>query len=159
MTVTANGASPSSETYPLPAGTSTRAKPFWTGDAVKGFKYGDPNGENGPVKSGRLKLRNGVFQIKVVVDGKLGPVDVVPPDPGTDGCAVFTILGGDSYSVQFASGHVTNKGTMLFKVAKPTAQGFCVHDYHDHHDQLHDDDHDRVPGHSAAGKRAPALSR
>jgi len=127
VTITANGAMPSGETYPLPAGTSpTNQKPFWTGDPLKGFKYRDSRGENGPVRVAQIKLRKGVFQIKVVVDGKLGPVAVVPPSPGSDGCALLTIIGGDSYSVQFADGELTNDGAVLFKVVKPTGEGSCV---------------------------------
>ena len=73
VTITANGTTPSSQTYALPAGTApARQKPFWTGDAVKGFKYSDAKGENGPVKSAQIKLKGGVFQIKVAIDGKLG---------------------------------------------------------------------------------------
>ena len=43
LTVRANGSTPSSQTFSLPVGTSpTTGKPFWSGDAVKGFKYKDP---------------------------------------------------------------------------------------------------------------------
>jgi acetyl esterase/lipase len=127
VTIAVNGAAPSEETYPLPAGTSaTNLKPFWSGDAVTGFKYHDADGENGPVKSAVIALRKGVFRIKVVVDGKRGPVAVVPPNPGSDGCVLLTLVGGDSYSVQFASGRVKNKGAVLFKVAKPSGEGSCL---------------------------------
>ena len=127
VTVTANGGTPSSETYDLPAATSpTTGKAFWTGDAVKGFKYSDAKGEAGPVRSALIKVVGGVFQIKVVVSGKLGPVAVVPPNPGSDGCALVTINGGDSYSVQFADGKLTNNAAVLFKVAKPTSEGSCL---------------------------------
>src|SRR6185503_18631219 len=68
VTVTANGANPTDETYPLPAGTSpTTSKLFWTGDAIKGFSYKDPKGENGSVKSAQIKKKGGAFQIKVAV--------------------------------------------------------------------------------------------
>ncbi len=127
VTISANGATPTGETYRLPTGASpSTLKPFWTGDPVRGFKYGDPKGENGPVRSAQIKSKGGVFQIKVGVDGKLGPVTVVPANPGSDGCVLFAISGGDSYSVQFASGQVTNRGAVLFKVAKPTSEGSCV---------------------------------
>jgi acetyl esterase/lipase len=127
VAITANGATPSSETYPLPTGTSpSRQRPFWTGDAVKGFKYRDAKGENGPVSRAQIKIRKGVFQIKVVVDGNLAPVAIVPPNPGSDGCALFTIVGGDSYSVQFADGALTNEGATLFKVVEPASEGSCV---------------------------------
>jgi acetyl esterase/lipase len=126
VTITANGSSTSEETYTLSAGASAAGKPFWTGDAVKGFKYSDSKGENGPVKRAQMKLKSGVFQIKVSLDGKIGTIAVVPPFPGTDGCVLLTILGGDSYSVQFASGQVTNHGGTLFKVVKPTIEGSCL---------------------------------
>jgi hypothetical protein len=127
VTITANGASPSEETYGLPTGLSaSNQKPFWSGDPVKGFKYRDSKGENGPVKTAQLKLKGGVFQIKVVVDGKLGTVGVAPPHPGSDGCALLTIGNGDSYSVAFTTGQVTNDGAVLFKVVKPTAEGSCI---------------------------------
>ena len=127
VTITVDGAMPSVETYAMPAGTSvTTLRPFWSGDPVNGFKYKDADGENGPVKRAQIKLKSGVFQIKVAVDGKLGPITVVPPNPGSDGCALVTIIGGDSYSVQFADGDVTNDGAALFKVARPTGEGSCV---------------------------------
>lgn len=127
VTITASGGTPSAETYPLPTGTSpTTLEPFWTGDLTKGFKYRDSKGDNGPVKRALLKLKNGTFQLKVAIDGKLGPIAVTPPDPGTDACVLFAIVGGDSYSVAFATGQLTNKGPLLFKVAKPTAERSCV---------------------------------
>jgi acetyl esterase/lipase len=126
-TITVNGATPGVETYALPAGTSaTNLKPFWTGDPVKGFKYRDATGENGPVRRAQIKVKGGVFQIKVRIDGKLGPVAIVPPNPGSDGCVLFTIAGGDSYSVRFAGGQVVNDGAALFKVAQPAGEGSCV---------------------------------
>ncbi len=129
VTISVNGASQSTGTYPLPAGTSPRtSKAFWTGDPASGFTYSDPKGDNGPVKRAQLKLRGGVFLIKVALDGRLAAIGVVPPNPGSDGCVLLTIAGGDSYSVQFPSGQVqvTNRGAALFKVAKPTAEGSCV---------------------------------
>src|SRR5258705_10108776 len=116
-TISADGGPPPSETYAWPAGASpSTLRPFWSGDPAKGFKYKDPKGENGPVKSAQLKLKGGVFQIKITVDGKLGPVAVVPPNPGTGGCVLLTIVGGDSYSVQFLGGDQTSDGAVLFKV-------------------------------------------
>ncbi len=127
VTITGNGGMPSSQTFTLPAGLSaTKLKPFWTGDAVKGFKYRDSKGENGPVKSAQVRLKGGTFQIKIVIDGKGGTVDVVPPNPGSAGCAFLAIAGGDGYGVQFATGQVINKGASLFKVTKPTAEGSCA---------------------------------
>ena len=83
LTVTANGGSSSSQTYPLLAGTSPiTGKPFWSGDAIKGFKYKDPKGENGPVKRAQIqKSSGGTFVLKAMVDGKLGSITGAPPGP------------------------------------------------------------------------------
>jgi hypothetical protein len=128
LTITANGASSSSETYTLTGGTSpTTGKPFWTGDAASGFSYKDSKGENGPVKKARIvKTSSGQFQISAVLTSKVASIAVVPPNDGDNGCALLTLGGGDSYSVRFADGKVTNKGTQLFKVKKPTTQGSCA---------------------------------
>src|SRR5262249_12726243 len=70
VTVTANGGTPSGETFVLPAGASpTTSRPFWTGDGVTGFRYSDAKGEMGPVKSAQIRLTGGTFHIKVAVAG------------------------------------------------------------------------------------------
>ena len=127
VVISANGGTSTEQTFTLPAGLNpATSKPFWSGDPIKGYKYSDPRGSAGPLKSAQIKLKNGVFQLKLDVDGKLGPVIVVPPAPGVDACVLLTIGGGDSYSVQFASGDVSSDGAVFFKVNKPTAQGSCV---------------------------------
>jgi len=128
LQIRANGDNPSSQTYTLPSGISgITGKPFWSGDAVKGYKYKDSKGENGPVKVAQIKKSgSGTFQIKAVITGKFQPVTVLPPDDGTDGCVLLTLAGGDSYSVLFADGIITNKGPKEFKVKKPTQLGTCV---------------------------------
>jgi len=127
VTVTANGASPASQTFPLPAGTSAiTGRAFWTGDLVKGFEYRDAKGENGPVRTASIRVRNGTAQVHVAIDAKYGPVSVVPPGPGTDGCVRLALGAGDAYSVRFATGRVTNRGSVLFKVTRPTSEGLCA---------------------------------
>jgi hypothetical protein len=127
LTVTLDGANPSSETYGLPTGISpTTGKVFWSGDAIRGFKYKDPKGDNGPVKIAQIKTKNAQFQIKALVSGKLAPVALVPPNPGNAGCVLLEIGGGDSYSILFADGTITNKGALQFKVSRPTLEGTCV---------------------------------
>jgi hypothetical protein len=130
LTITVGGGTPSSQTFLLPQGTSTiTGKAFWSGDAVKGFKYKDPKGENGAVKSAQIKkTASGNFSIKAVVNGKLGAVLITPPNPGTNGCVLLSITGGDSYSVKFGVGDglVTNKGATLYKHKKVTQEGTCL---------------------------------
>ena len=127
LTVSANGGTSTIQTFSLPAGTSASGKPFWSGDASKGYKYKDSKGEKGPVKSALIMTTaSGVFQIKAVIDSKHGDVQVVPPNTGIFGCAQLTIGGGDSYHVRFASGTITNKAGSQFKVKKPTLAGSCT---------------------------------
>lgn len=124
--VRAEGANPSEQIFALPQGTNAKGKPFWAGDATKGFTYKDPQGENGPVKKAQIKKTSGgVFTLSFQVEGKLGTVDIVPPDPGDAGCAALQLVGGAVYSVLFVDGQITNKGATQFKVAKPTSEGTC----------------------------------
>jgi sugar lactone lactonase YvrE len=129
LSVAVNGNTPSAQTFTLPGGTSAlTGKPFWSGDAVRGFKYKDSRGENGPVKVAQLKKSGGgTFQLKAVAAGKLGAIDVVPPNPGTDGCVRFEVGGGGgTYHVRFGvDGQGTNDGAKLFKVVRPTVEGTC----------------------------------
>lgn len=124
--VRADGANPSEQIFALPQGTSSKGKPFWTGDATKGFTYNDSQGDNGPVKKAQIKKTSGgVFTASFQVEGKLGTVDIVPPNPGDGGCAALQLVGGAVYTVLFADGQMVNKGDTQFKVTKPTLQGTC----------------------------------
>ena len=130
LTVRANGGTPSTQTFNLPAGTSgLTGKPFWSGDATKGFKYKDSKFENGAVKQVQIKkTAGGVFLIKAQMSGKSMPVNVVPPNPGTDACALLSLGGGDTYSVRFAAmdGVIKNKGAVQYQHKKVGTQGTCV---------------------------------
>lgn len=128
LTIRVDGTTPGEQTWTLPVGTSAKGKPFWSGDATKGFKYVDSQGENGPVKIAQLKrTKSGVFKMKMIVLGKLGAIALAPPADGTAACALLELGGGgDSYSVRFEDGNVANNGTKLFKVTNPTTAGTCV---------------------------------
>ncbi len=119
--IIANGASPTSQVFTLPAGA------YWT-VITSGFKYVDKLGVNGPVKVALIKKApSGVFLVKAVIVGLLGPgpqphITVLPPNAGTDGGMIFTIPGGDSYCVAFggaAAGLVVNSTNKVFKVSAP----------------------------------------
>jgi hypothetical protein len=126
-----NGANSSNQVFVLPQGTSSQGKPFWSGSLAKGFKYKDPKGDNGAVKTAAIKKSgSGTFVIKAKLKGKQGPMTVVPPNPGTSGCVALKLGisagAGDRYSIQFgADGIVSNSGAKTFKVKKPTLQGVC----------------------------------
>jgi hypothetical protein len=130
--VFANGATPTAQEFALPQGTTSGGQPFWSGSSTKGFKYGDPRGDQGPVKSVTIKRSGGgSFSMKVVVSGKSGTVDVRPPDPGSDGCValqlgIYPYAPGDRYSVQFGpESTIRNDDGESFKASRPTAEGYC----------------------------------
>ena len=120
----ANGTHPSIQVFLLPQGLDANGEPFWRA-TKKGFKYRDAKGEQGPVKVVIFeKAATLTFIIKAVVLGKLGPLDVLPPNAGTDGFVVLDIAGGDRYCIQFgADGIVENHAAQLFKVKSVDAQG------------------------------------
>jgi hypothetical protein len=124
LTVIANGDHPSQQIFPLKQGTSSTGKPFWRTAGVKGFKYKDPNGQQGAVKVVLIKKNQaGVFSIKVVIRGKNGTINVVPPNFGTDGFITLQLGdGGDRYCVAFMGGSAVNHGDRLFKVRRPTVE-------------------------------------
>src|SRR5262249_41582077 len=125
LVVRVDGTTPGTQTFTLKGGLSPMTgKPFWTGTIAKGLKYKDPKHENGPVKVAQIKLSSGgVFTIRAAVGG--GAITVSPPNNGTSACALLQLVGGDSYSMQFADGAVANKGDAQFSVSKPTTQGSC----------------------------------
>jgi hypothetical protein len=130
LTVSADGTTPSTQTILLPQGTASNGKPFWSGDAVKGFKYKNPKGEGGiPAKVVAIKkTSSGVFTIKAVLVGKFAALNVTPPNLGTSGCVLLSLTGGDTYSVKFSAGDgiISNKGAAMYQHKKVTLQGTCV---------------------------------
>ncbi len=108
----------SSETYPLPAA-------LWT--AVKGgFKYKDAKLTLGPVKTAALKAAKGTFQLQAAVSGKGGGISLVPPNTGTDGCALLDIP-----AVATSAGaryHVLFPAPPDSTIKKNDAKGFVLKD-------------------------------
>ena len=129
LKVSVDGGSPSSQTFNLPQGLAANGKPFWSGDATKGYKYKDSLGVNGAVKIAQIKKTPaGVFQVKATIMGKIGALSVVPPNPGNDSCSLLKIGGGDSYSVAIGAptgALVSNNGAVQFKAKNPTSEASC----------------------------------
>jgi hypothetical protein len=124
LEIIANGASPTAQTFSLPP-ELWRAIP---GKRGQSFRYHDPLGEAGPVTRAFLRSSDkGVLVIRAQIDGRRGatqPLELTPPDDGTDAYAVLRILGGDRYCVKFGSdGTVTNRGARSFAVSNPIAEG------------------------------------
>ena len=74
------------------------------------------------------KSGSGTFQIKALGLSKVAAISVLPPNPGTDGCVLLQIGGGDSYSVKFGvlDGKISNKGALEYKHKKPSGEATCV---------------------------------
>src|SRR5262245_24471244 len=125
LTLISNGTNPSSQTFNLPQGTSSTGKPFWVAVGASGFRYKDAKGDNGPVKLVTIKRTpSAIFSIKAKVTGANGTINVLPPNPGTDGFLTLTITGGDRYCVKYgADGKVTNTSNKAFKVRRPELEG------------------------------------
>jgi hypothetical protein len=68
----------------------------------------------------------GKFRMRVYIRGIEGPVDVAPPNPGTEAGIELTLGGGDTYCVTFggaAGGTVRSNTSRSFTIRKPVAEG------------------------------------
>lgn len=124
------GATPSRQAFVLAQGARRRGGDFWTATS-KGFRYDDPDGERGAVRSLTLSRgTKGTFTVKAKLEGRNAPLLLAPPAPGTDGCVAVTLGvapgAGDRYSLRFGpDGRVRNTGATGFSVKNPTAVGVC----------------------------------
>lgn len=125
LEVIANGAHSTAQVFPLRPGVASTGRPFWRPVGTSGFRYQDPRGEQGPVKSVLIaKNGRGTFRLKAVILGAQGLLDVVPPNPGTDGFVILELPGGDRYCVQFGPEAVSrNRFDQFWRVRRPTAKG------------------------------------
>jgi hypothetical protein len=100
VAVFVNGGSWTSETYSVPQGIDPGSgRAFWRA-IPSGFIYKDPDGTNGPVQAMRIRRSStGTFELKIVAKGGVGPIGLLPPNPGATACVRFDIGGGDSYHV------------------------------------------------------------
>lgn len=124
----ANGGTSTARAWVLPQGTASTGEAFWRATGATGFRYDDPKGDQGPVRNVLVKeTPSGALAIKAKLVGKGGPIDVVPPDPGTDGFLVLEIAGGDRYCAQYGPEAASkNDGDRFWKIAKPTAEGCAL---------------------------------
>jgi len=125
LEVVANGTTPSAQVFPLPQGTTSDGTSFWSATGTRGYRYLDRQGEQGPVRSVLVKKGGaGTFTLKAKLVSGSWPVDVVPPDAGTDGFLTLTLGGGDRYCVQYGvDGTNSNRGGVVWKNRHPSAEG------------------------------------
>jgi lysophospholipase L1-like esterase len=129
LQVSVEGTTPSLQVFSLPQGIDGMGRPFWTASAA-GYRYKDSKGMHGPVKLAQIaRSTGGVFSVKVVLQGKLGALNVIPPNAGTEGCVALHLApagGGDRYSVRFGTDSaVKNSGSKVFQAKMPLSEGVC----------------------------------
>jgi len=124
LTVIANGANPTTQVFDLPQGATLTGKPFWKASGPARFKYKDAKGEQGAVRTVIIgKTPSGIFTMKIQIQGKNGPLDVVPPNPGTDAAITLALGGGDRYCLKFGpDAQVVNHDAELFTVRHPQSE-------------------------------------
>jgi hypothetical protein len=67
----------------------------------------------------------GKFRTRIQLIGRDGPIDLVPPDPGTEAGVELTLGGGDTYCLVFggaAGGRVLGNTSRRFAVRKPLSE-------------------------------------
>jgi hypothetical protein len=91
------------------------------------FRYRDPGGVYGPIKVAQWRQTgNGAFVNKVVITGKNGQVDIVPPDPGVQGDTNFhVVVGNADYCASTAGGTINPNDGETFKAKKAPAPTYC----------------------------------
>ncbi|MDX2169531.1 MAG: endonuclease/exonuclease/phosphatase family protein [Deltaproteobacteria bacterium] len=121
--VAVNGAVDSAQIYQLPQGTRADGDPFWSASSG-GFRYADPDGEQGPVAAVRLERSSGgALKMSVDLRGRHAALDIVPPNLGTDGFVALRLSGGDRYCAGFGpDAKQKNKGAQLWLARQAPAE-------------------------------------
>jgi endonuclease/exonuclease/phosphatase family metal-dependent hydrolase len=125
LELVANGANPSWQLFGLAQGVSSSGRPFWRPVPAGGYRYRDRRGEQGPVRAVRIgKNRAGAFLLRAKLRAGNATVDVVPPDPGTDGLVALSLSVGDRYCAQYGpESQNRNHGARRWSVGRPQAEG------------------------------------
>lgn len=125
LEVVLSGTTPSSQTFTLPPGAA-----FWSALGTVGFKYKDTGLVNGPIKLLIVKkTTSGNFILSALGKGSgSGPLNLVPPNTGTEARVRFIPGDGDGYCAAFggvAGGTLDPNTNKVFKAKNPTAEGPC----------------------------------
>jgi hypothetical protein len=117
LRVIAEGGTDSDQTFSLPASG-------WKRTGTSGFRY------SGRIPAGQVKTvsirktARGTLQMSVLIQGRTGPLNVVPPNPGDDGGFLLYLTGGATYCVGFggaAGGREVRDSSAQWSVQSPTA--------------------------------------
>lgn len=127
------------QTFDLPAPGWTATFKLHDWPVYAGFLYSNRT-TGGPVKQIIIKRSGfaspegtprpedpgpGIFRIKVSMAARFGPIDVLPPNPGTEGGIILTLGNGDSYCVGFdsADAEVLANTDRRFTIRRPASEG------------------------------------
>ncbi len=127
LEVETDGANPTTQTFAIPGGLAVAGGAGWKQLGSRGYQYKDRNGTSGPVR--RISITqssSGKTRIRASIRGN--GLDIVPPDPGTEGHVRVLIPSGSNYCANFggtAGGLVSNKGSRSFKIKRPTNATAC----------------------------------
>jgi hypothetical protein len=92
----------------------------------RGYRYTDPTGTYGPVKMAQWRRGGGDLVNRVVVVGKNGQLDVVPPDPGTEADTNFHVVSsGQDYCASTAGGAIRPNDAKSFRTKNAPAPAAC----------------------------------
>ncbi len=127
LEVATDGANPTSQTFTIPAGLAPNGGPGWKQLGSRGYQYKDSKNANGPVR--RISItQSGSGRTKIRANIRGAGLNIVPPDPGTEGHLRLLIPGGSNYCANFggsAGGLVSNRGSRSFKIKRPTMPSTC----------------------------------
>ena len=99
----------------------------WSSIGAVGFRYADPHGVFGPVRAAQVKrTRNFTFHATVTIVGKLGAIDIVPPNPGVRGDVRLRLRGGADYCGSTAGGLMVANDAKRFTVKDAPAPAACA---------------------------------
>lgn len=117
VTFFVDGASSANQAFVLPA-AGWKAK-------KSGYQYRHAVGSGAVSSASLTRGTNGAFTLRVRAKGRFGPINIVPPNPGTNACVRLDVAGGDSYHVLFQPGTVRPNNAKRFGIRKPPAEGLC----------------------------------
>jgi len=98
----------------------------WSPISSIGYKYKDPAGAHGPIKVASIKRTpSATFILKIVGNGSLGSIGLVPPTRTAEADVFFHIGGGDRYCSVFG-GDFVNDGVSQFKAKNAEPPSSCA---------------------------------
>jgi hypothetical protein len=125
LRVVTTGGTPADQTFALPA-----VRWSAVGAGPQGYRYADPAGADGPVRSVRVQRRSSqTFTLTATITGTSPGVQLVPPNPGESVVMALQLAGGETYCAGFGLGQgggtIGPNDATAFQVRRPITAGSC----------------------------------